>query len=114
VHIRPGQEQARARRGSDGAVDIAPGEDVRERAYGWDPARREPSAAHRQKANATFVLPAHPHRPGMLRRDAALPPRLPGRLTRPNGVRGGGWDGAAAPGASPCPWCAPWWRGGER
>jgi hypothetical protein len=55
------QEEAVPRRRLDGAIDIAPLEDVLHAPDGRHAARREAPSADGQSAEATFVLAKHPH-----------------------------------------------------
>lgn len=65
IEIRQFQEEARARRGFHGAIDVEPFEDVLDRANGLHPARGEAPPANGQEAKAAFVLTEYPNRAGV-------------------------------------------------
>ena len=80
------EEEPLAGRRRYGPIDIEPFKDVLHRADGLYPIGRQAPAAHRQDAQATFVLAEYAYT-GALRRHDTMQPLLAGRLT----LRTGRW-----------------------
>ena len=88
VEIGQFEEEPLTRRGRHGPIDIKPFKDVLHRADGLYPEGGEAAAAHRQQAEAAFVLAEYPHRAGILRRNdlaAAAQDRSPETQEWPQG-----------------------------
>jgi hypothetical protein len=85
--LKPSQEEASARRGRHGAIDVEPLNDVLDRPNRLHATRRETSAADGQYATAAFVLAEHPDGAGVRGWDHLLEAFPAGGLERGNRLR---------------------------